>query len=189
MGNHLTHHCPKMDEALRLLQECGDAPKQLPLTSPEPLSEQPLVDEVVEPTPLLVDPTLHSESELNTTQIFYTARSELSEHGGIPLVSSIPPPSHGIISFDWNGFTQSCLPFANPFQIIVRVEPFNVYRSIVDEGAVVTILSLDVWKALGCPELISVTNQLVAFDRRPSEPLGVLPQLPIPLGGKLFILM
>ena len=54
----------------------------------------------------------------------------------------------------------------------------------MDEGAAVTILSSDVWKALGCPELVSVTNQPVAFDRRPSEPLGVLPQLPISLGGK-----
>ena len=179
MGNHLTHHCPRMDEALHLLKESEDAHQQLPLTSPESLSEHHLVDEVVEPTPLSVDPTLPSKSELNTTQIFYTTRSDLSEHGGIPLASSVPPPSHGIISFDWNGFTQPGLPFSNPFQICVIVEPFNVYRSIVDEGAAVTILSSDVWKALGCPELMSVTNQLVAFDRRPSEPLGVLPQLPI----------
>ena len=148
------------------------------------MSEQPLVNEVVEPTPLSVDPTLPSESDLNTTQFFYTTRSEFSEHGGIPLASSVPPPSHGIISFDWNGFTQPCLPFSNPFQIIVRLEPFIVYHSIVDEGASVTILSSDVWKALGYPELVSVTNQLVAFDRRHSEPLGVLPQLPISLGGK-----
>ena len=35
MGSHLTHHCPKMDEALRLLKESEDAHQQLPLTSPE----------------------------------------------------------------------------------------------------------------------------------------------------------
>ena len=105
MGNHLTHHCPMMDEALRFLKESEDDTKHLPLTSPEPLSEQHLVDEVVKSAPLSVDPTLLSESDLNTTHIFYTARSELSEHGVIPLASSIPPPSHGIISFDWNGFT------------------------------------------------------------------------------------
>lgn len=43
-GNHLTHHCPRMDEALRLLKESEDAHQQLPLTSPKPVSEQPLVD-------------------------------------------------------------------------------------------------------------------------------------------------
>lgn len=104
-GNHLTHHCNRMDEALQLLKESEDSHQQILLTSPESFSEQPLVDEVVEPTPLSVDPTFPSESELNTTQIFYTTRSKLSEHGGIPLASSVLPPSYGIISFDLNGFT------------------------------------------------------------------------------------
>jgi len=101
------------------------------------------------------------------------------------LTTSVPPPSHGIISFDWNGFIQPCLHFANPFQIIVRVDSFNVYCSIVDEGVVATILSSYVWKALGFPKLVSVTNQLETFDRIPSENFGILPQLPIYLGGKI----
>jgi len=122
---------------------------------------------------------------LNTTQIIYIIRSELSKDGGISLISSVPPPSHGIIYFDWNGFTRPRLPFDNPFQIIVRVDSFNVYPSIVDEGVVVSIVSSYVWKHLGCPELLSVTHQLVDFDRRPSEPLGILPRFIISLGGRI----
>jgi hypothetical protein len=38
--------------------------------------------------------------------------------------------------------------------------------------------------ALGCPQLASVTQNLLAFNRRTSQPLGILPQFPITFGGK-----
>jgi hypothetical protein len=40
---------------------------------------------------------------------------------------------------------------------------------------------------LGSPELATTSHELLAFDRRLSECLGVLPQLPILLGGKIFL--
>jgi len=129
----------------------------------------------------LVNPTLPLESDLNGAQVFFTDSSELSRHGGILLTLSTPPPSHGIISFDWNGFKQSRLPsvirlpFVIPFQIVVGVNSFKVHHSIVDEGAIVSILSLDAWKAMGCPKLVSITDQILAFDRIPSGPLGAFP--------------
>jgi hypothetical protein len=55
----------------------------------------------------------------------------------------------------------------------------------VDEGASASILSSSVWKVLGSPKLVSASHELLAFDRRPSEYLEVLPQLPISLGGKI----
>jgi hypothetical protein len=36
------------------------------------------------------------------------------------------------------------------------------------------------------PQLVSVTHHLLDFNRRSSEPLGILPQLPITLGGKII---
>jgi hypothetical protein len=57
----------------------------------------------------------------------------------------------------------------------------------VDEGASASILSSLVWKVLGSPELVSASHELLEFDRRPSEYLGVLPQLPISLGGKTVL--
>jgi hypothetical protein len=34
---------------------------------------------------------------------------------------------------------------------------------------------------------VSATSQLLDFDRRPSEYLGILPQFPITLGGKTIL--
>ena len=40
------------------------------------------------------------------------------------------------------------------------------------------------WKGLGSPNLFPASSQLLAFNRNTSEPLGILPQMPITLGGK-----
>jgi hypothetical protein len=55
---------------------------------------------------------------------------------------------------------------------------------LIDEGASVSILSSFAWQALGCPQLASVTHNLLAFNRRTSQPLGTLPQFLVTLGGK-----
>jgi hypothetical protein len=57
----------------------------------------------------------------------------------------------------------------------------------VDERASASILLSSVWKVLGSLELVSILHDLLAFDRCPSEYLGVLPQFPILLGGKNFL--
>ena len=54
---------------------------------------------------------------------------------------------------------------------------------MIDEGASVSIFSSFAWQALGCPPLASVTQNLLAFNRRTSQPLRTLPQFPITLGG------
>jgi hypothetical protein len=55
---------------------------------------------------------------------------------------------------------------------------------LIDEGVSISILSSIAWYALGCPQLASVTQNLLAFNRRTSQPLGTLPHFPITLGGK-----
>jgi hypothetical protein len=57
----------------------------------------------------------------------------------------------------------------------------------VDEGAPASILSSSIWKVLGSPELVCSLHELLDFDRCPSEYFGVLPQLPISLGGKTVL--
>jgi hypothetical protein len=64
-------------------------------------------------------------------------------------------------------------------------DKITIHSTIVDEGASVSILSSTTWKAMGSPQLVSVTHHLWDFNRIPSEPLGILPQLPITLGGKI----
>jgi hypothetical protein len=80
-----------------------------------------------------------------------------------------------MVSFDWNDLVEPHLPSFTPFQIRVEVNSTNIYRCIMDEGSSASILSSSAWKVLGSPELVSSSHELLAFDRRPSEFLGVLP--------------
>jgi hypothetical protein len=100
------------------------------------------------------------------------------------------PPSPRMVSFDWNDLVEPHLPSSAPFQITVLVESMlkGIRRCIVDEGSSASILSSSAWKALGSPKLVSATSELLAFDRRPSECLGILPQFPITLGGKTVLI-
>ena len=59
-----------------------------------------------------------------------------------------------------------------------------ILHTILDEGDFVIILSSTAWKAIGSPLLVLVTNHIVAFNRTPTTPLGILPRLPITLEEK-----
>jgi hypothetical protein len=72
-----------------------------------------------------------------------------------------------------------------PFQIVVQVYGRNIPNTIIDGGAFVSILSSNSWKALGSPHLAPVTHNLLAFNRRVSQPLGILPQFHVTLGGEM----
>ena len=65
----------------------------------------------------------------------------------------------------------------------------DVPRTLIDEGLSVSILSSIAWQALGYPPLASVTQNLIDFNRRTSQPLGTLPQFPITLGGKTVFIV
>jgi hypothetical protein len=95
-----------------------------------------------------------------------------------------PPPSNEAIRFDWDVLTGPRLPSYIPFQITVQVCGRDVTKMLIDEGSSVSILSSIAWQALGCPPLAPVTQNLLAFNRRTSQPLGTLPQFPVTLGGK-----
>jgi hypothetical protein len=142
---------------------------------------------VVMPMPSSVDPTPLLESEVSTDYVFRISSSVLLEQGAIPLASRTPPTSPRMVSFDWNDLVEPHPPSSAPFQISVEVNSTNIYQCIVDEGASTSILSSSVWKVLGSLEIFSSSHELLAFDRFPSEYLGVLPQLPISLGGKIVL--
>ena len=71
-----------------------------------------------------------------------------------------------------------------PFQIVVNVTARRMLHTIVDERDYVSILSSTAWKALGSPQLVPATDQILDFNKRPTAPLGTLSYLPITLGGK-----
>ena len=61
--------------------------------------------------------------------------------------------------------------------------------TIVDEGAFFSIISSTSWKDLGSPHLVLDTDQILAFNRIPIAPLGILPHFPITLGGKTVMML
>ena len=58
----------------------------------------------------------------------------------------------------------------------------------MDEGSSTSIISSLTWKALGSPKLLTTDSQLLAYDRRLGESMGLLPQFPITLGGKTIFI-
>jgi hypothetical protein len=249
-GSHLTHLCPHMDEASKLLEDMTVSQPQLPaayrklslnppvvdgMITPVPSPVNPVdhvvnlvtslvepVDKVVDPIPSSVNPTLPLESETqavdsfppvdpilpleNETQVVdlispsvdptlpleskpdtahvFLVDTDSVVSGGIPPSPMEPPPSNEAIHFDWDVLTGPRLPSYIPFQITVQVCGRDVTKTLIDEGSSVSILSSIAWQALGCPPLAPVTQNLLAFNRRTSQPLGTLPQFPITLGGK-----
>jgi hypothetical protein len=138
---------------------------------------------VVDLIPSSVDPTLPLESKPDTAHVFLVD-TESTVLGGIPPSPAKPPPSNEAILFYWGVLTGPRLPSHIPFQITVQVCGRDVPQTLIDEGASVSILSSVAWHALGCPQLVPVTQNLLAFNRRTSQPLGTLPQFPVTLGGK-----
>jgi hypothetical protein len=152
----------------------------LPLKSAKVVYPSP---PLVDPIQSSVDPTLYLESTPYTTHVFLVnIDSTMPE--GIPLPLVKPPPSTEAILFDWGALTGPRLPSHIPFHITVQVRGQDVPQTLIDEGASVSILSSIAWYTLGCPQLAPVTQNLLAFNRRTSQPLGILPQFPVTLGGK-----
>jgi hypothetical protein len=108
--------------------------------------------------------------------------------GGIPPSPMEPPPSNEAIPFDWGALTGPRLPSHIPFNIIVQVCGRDIPQTLIDEGSFVSILSSIARKDLGYPQLVLITQNLLDFNKRTSQPLGILPQFPITLGGKNIII-
>jgi hypothetical protein len=156
------------------------------LVDPTLLSESDESKEVISLMQSSTDPTLLSGSDSSFTYIFRISSSIPYQQGVIPLSSSMLPPCPRMVSFDWNNLVEPRLPSSTPFQVTFLVESMSkgIHRCIVNEGSYTIILSSSAWKYLGSPKLVSNTSELLAFDKRPSECLGILPQFPITLGGK-----
>jgi hypothetical protein len=99
-----------------------------------------------------------------------------------------PPPSNEAIRFDWGVLTGPHLPSHIPFQITEKFFGRDLPLMLIDEDASISILSSFTWQALGCPQLVPVTQNLLAFNKRTNQPLGTLPQFPLTLGGKTVFL-
>ena len=70
--------------------------------------------------------------------------------------------------------------------LLIHVECLNmtVKRTVIDEGAATSVISLSCWKGLGSLELSKSATMLTAFDGRLFRLHGILPSLKFHLGGK-----
>jgi len=64
-----------------------------------------------------------------------------------------------------------------PFKIMVKTYNKDIHHIVIDEGDYVSIISSFAWKSL-------TTLNLLAFNRRKIQPLGILPQFHVTFGGK-----
>jgi len=147
-----------------------------------------MVDNVVEPVQSLADYTPVLRGEVPNKRVYLISSIESSGIGGISVASNVPPLSSRSVSFDWDSLVEPHLPYAAPFQIKVKVNSRNVYWCMVDEGSFASIISSLTWKALSSPKFLIAQSQLLAYDKRPGESMGVLPQFPITLGGKIVLI-
>jgi hypothetical protein len=145
-----------------------------------PLKNETQVVDLISPS---VDPTLPLESKPDIAHVFLID-TKSTMPGAIPPSPMEPPPSYEAIHFDWGVLTGPRPPSHIPFQITVQVCGRDVPQTLIDEGASISILSSFAWQALGCPPLAPITQNLLAFNRRTSQPLGTLPQFPVTLGRK-----
>jgi hypothetical protein len=184
-----------VDQVVDLIPSLVDPTLQLesetqavdPFPSIDPILPSENATQVVDSILSSIDPTLPLKSKPDTTHVFLID-TESPELRGIPPSPVGPPPSNEAIHFDWGVLTGPHLPSYIPFQITVQVCGQHVPQTLIDEGASVSILSSFAWKALGCPPLASITQNLLAFNRRTSQPLGTLPQFPVTLGGKIVFI-
>jgi hypothetical protein len=113
--------------------------------------------------------------------------STLSEQGDIPLSSSTLPLSPRMVSFDWNDLVELHLHSSTPFQIRVKSNSKGTFQCIIDEGAYESILSSLTWKDFGSTKIVSATSELLDFDTRPSEYLGIILHFHIMLCENIFL--
>jgi hypothetical protein len=107
------------------------------------------------------------------------------DKGALCLFPMTPPSSNQMISINWNHLTEPCLPSYVPFQITMQVYDRNIPNTIIDEGYFVIILFANAWHTCGSLQLVPVTQNLLTFDRRVSQLLGIFLQFSITLGGKM----
>jgi hypothetical protein len=133
----------------------------------------------------LVDDLAQSPTTISVLEVLQTCRSQrkslLSAFGAIDTADT------QLITFDSDN-REPRLPAQVAFQIPVKIWNTTIYHCIIDEGASTCIMSKDIWKKIGSPELVPSTITLRAYDGRPTSSKGIYQNVPIELGGKTILI-
>ena len=100
----------------------------------------------------------------------------------LTALGTLDPENTNLIHFNVENYKYR-LPHKIAFQIIMKVVG-KVFRTVLDEGASTSVLSLSCWKALGSPEIVTSPMTLKSFDGRGFQPHGLISALAFKLGGK-----
>lgn len=174
---------------------------QAPL--PEPGCAQPVPDQpLVRKSDNSSSPPDHSVSEECNSHVLLISSDSPESRNDSPIPAApenpasvpleqggnhmIPPPSSSIVSFDWSHLTTSPLPSHVPFWVTVHAYNMALPGTVLDDGASVSLMPATSWQALGSPPLVPIALNLTAFDGGTSQPLGILPNFPITLRGKII---
>ena len=102
-------------------------------------------------------------------------------------LGSVDPSDSRLITFDLDQ-GEPRIPSTISFQIPVSIQNLVMHRCIINEGASTCIMSTLVWQKLGSPILQLSTTTLHAYDGHPTRAQGILPHVPISLGGKTILI-
>ena len=97
-------------------------------------------------------------STLKVLQSFPTQCKNL-----LTALRALDPENTNLIHFNVENY-KSRLPHKLTFQIIMKVVGKKVFRTVLDEGASTSVLSLSCWKAIGSLELVTSPMTLKSFD-------------------------
>ena len=83
-------------------------------------------------------------------KLSYTTKNLLTALG------ALDPDNTNLIHFNVENYKYR-LPHKLAFQIITKVVEKKFFRTVLDEGASTSVLSLSCWKAIDYPELVMIT--------------------------------
>jgi hypothetical protein len=126
--------------------------------------------------------TPYAKSALEVLQSCPTKRKAL-----LTALGSTETCNPGTIMLDTTDLKPR-LPYHVAFQIVVaypmKTFTWNIFCTVVDEGASTCFMSLACWKDIGQPVLSPSPTLLISFDGRSFRPHGIIPSFPMQLGGK-----
>ena len=89
----------------------------------------------------------------------------------LTTLGATDPENSNIITFKLDDFKMR-LSHQLAFQIATNIAGKTISRTILDEGASTSVMSLSCWRAIGSPEINRSPTTLKAFDGRSFQPYG-----------------
>ena len=117
-------------------------------------------------------------SALEVLQTYPTQQKNL-----LTALGAMNPENSNIITFKLDDYKRR-LSHQLSFQIATKIAGKTIHRTVLDEGASTSVMSLSCWRAIGSLEVNFSPTTLEAFDGHGFQPYGLLPAIHVELGDK-----